>query len=335
MNYFEKYLAFLDTIYLLDKPKWYTPYKKIYHSEIADILYFDALNKTDKNPILIVPPQAGHSSHIADYDDKQSLVQTALNSCDRSIYCIDWKPSSYKNRNTSVEDLLYPIDVFKSIIKEKINIVGLCQGGWLSAIYTALNNDNTNSLTLAGAPIDFHIGNGGITKLSKNIPMGFYESMVFWGGGLMSGLLMLQGWKNMNFIDRYINDVLDIWYYSDNPKMLHKIKKFREWYEHPCDLGGKWYLWCIKNLFKNNLLITGNLVVDNRKVNLYDIDVPIHMVVGSKDDITLPIQTLEIVKYVKSKTNYVHPIDDVGHIGVFMSKKSQPIWSRVFKSYDC
>ena len=42
-----------------------------------------------------------------------------------------------------------------------MNLVGDCQGGWLATIYAALHPERVNTLTIAGAPIDFHAGDAG------------------------------------------------------------------------------------------------------------------------------------------------------------------------------
>ena len=39
-----------------------------------------------------------------------------------------------------------------------VNLIGDCQGGWLATIYAALRPGRINTLTIAGAPIDFHCG---------------------------------------------------------------------------------------------------------------------------------------------------------------------------------
>ena len=37
----------------------------------------------------------------------------------------------------------------------RVNLVGDCQGGWLAVIYAALHPDTVETLTIAGAPVDF------------------------------------------------------------------------------------------------------------------------------------------------------------------------------------
>ena len=39
-----------------------------------------------------------------------------------------------------------------------MNLVGDCQGGWLATIYAAVHPDTVHTLSVAGAPIDFHAG---------------------------------------------------------------------------------------------------------------------------------------------------------------------------------
>ena len=41
-----------------------------------------------------------------------------------------------------------------------VNLIGDCQGGWLATIYAALRPGAVHTLTIAGAPIDFHGGEG-------------------------------------------------------------------------------------------------------------------------------------------------------------------------------
>ena len=48
--------------------------------------------------------------------------------------------------------------------RRPVNLIGDCQGGWLAAIYAALHPEQVNTLTLAGAPIDFHAGGGVIAE---------------------------------------------------------------------------------------------------------------------------------------------------------------------------
>src|SRR5438477_413052 len=66
-------------------------------------------------------------------------------------------------------------------IGEPVNLVGDCQGGWLATIYAALHPENVNTLTIAGAPIDFHAGDAVIhdsVQVLSDDDLRFYKQMV-------------------------------------------------------------------------------------------------------------------------------------------------------------
>jgi poly(3-hydroxyalkanoate) synthetase len=82
-----------------------------------------------------------------------------------------------------------------------VNLVGDCQGGWLAVIYTALHPDTVATLTIAGAPVDFHAGepliHDWIQLLSPLSQMGFYRALVAANGGVLPGDALLTGFKIM------------------------------------------------------------------------------------------------------------------------------------------
>ena len=77
----------------------------------------------------------------------------------------------------------------------RANLVGDCQGGWLAAIYAALHPERVHTLTLAGAPIDFHAGESVIAASTRALVGSFglapYRALVAAGGGNMPGRAVL------------------------------------------------------------------------------------------------------------------------------------------------
>lgn len=69
------YIKFMATAFPTEKPVW-TTNNEIVLEHPAFLLR--CFRKGPGSPTLVVPPQAGHSSHIADYDVNQSLVETTL-----------------------------------------------------------------------------------------------------------------------------------------------------------------------------------------------------------------------------------------------------------------
>ena len=70
-----------------------------------------------------------------------------------------------------------------------VNLIGDCQGGWLATIYAALRPERVNTLTIAGAPIDFHAGepviHAALRSLAPGGNLAFYRGLVAAGGGVL------------------------------------------------------------------------------------------------------------------------------------------------------
>ena len=114
--------------------------------------------KPDGIPTLIDAPHAGHTAVIADYYDGQSLVQTLLANGISHIALTDWKSATEDMKDLEIDNYLAEVVVAIDDLGGRVNLVGLCQGGWMSAMIAARFPDKVNSLVLAGAPIDTDAG---------------------------------------------------------------------------------------------------------------------------------------------------------------------------------
>jgi len=290
--------------------------------------------ENDENPVLILPPQAGHHSSICDFGPGNSLVRTFLDHGMRSVYAIDWKSASYDRANESLEDLMTQTDQCVSWLGRRANLVGLCQGGWQGAMYTALNNDRVNTLTLAGSPIDACADGGKIQDALKRLPPSWFEWIVSMGGGLYRGEAQLFAFKMMNPGDRFFTDYCKLYSGIDDPDYIKKYRNFRNWYEHVHNIPGKWYLEIVEQLFRQNNLIKGKMELFGRKVDLKNITVPLMLIGGSKDDITLPNQVFNTAEYVGTPPDHIYRfLADSGHIGLFMGSSAlRKIWPEVVQT---
>ncbi|SKA40068.1 polyhydroxyalkanoate depolymerase, intracellular [Enhydrobacter aerosaccus] len=270
-------------------------------------------------PTLVDAPYAGHSAMIADYHKGQSLVETLLASGVGRVLLTDWKSATDDMKDLEIDNYLADMVVVIDDLGGRVNLVGLCQGGWLSAMVAARFPDKVNSLVLAGAPIDTDAGDGPIKTMAHRSPLSFYEQLVAMGGGLMKGKFMLQGWKNMHPGQHYIQDHVDLYEHIDDPAYVAKEETFNSWYENPIDLPGRWYLQAIRQLFKENQLAKGQFVGLGRRLDLRAITCPTYLLAGAADDITTPEQVLNAARYIGTPADrIVQQTVPGGHIGLFM-----------------
>ena len=219
-------------------------------------------------PTLVNAPFAGHRAMIADYRKGQSLVETLLAGGVGHVALTDWKSAADDMKDFDIDNYLEELIVAIDDLGGRVNLVGLCQGGWSSAMVAARFPDKVNALVLAGSPIDTDAGDGPIKRMAHDTPMSAYEDLVRLGGGLMRGQLMLAGWKNMHPEKHYAAEDLDFYQHMDDPAYKERVEVFDSWYEDPLDLPGRWYLQAIRQLFKENRFAKGEFVGLGRRLTL-------------------------------------------------------------------
>jgi poly(3-hydroxybutyrate) depolymerase len=177
-------------------PEWATQNRVVLDGPLVRLRDFSDGDAPRVVPTLLVPPQAGHASCIVDYSPAQSQVKTARAAGLTRLYSLDWVGATQETKDAGIEDYVAFIDRAIELIGGPVNLIGDCQGGWLSTIYAALRPEHVHTLTIAGAPIDFHAGDAVIhdyVRLLSPADLGFYQDTVRLGGGVMKGEFMLNG----------------------------------------------------------------------------------------------------------------------------------------------
>lgn len=282
-------------------------------------------------PVLVDPPYAGHSSTIADYEKGQSLIETLLNAGLPRVLAMDWKAATPEMRDFDIDKYLAEINVVIDDLGGRVHLVGLCQGGWMSAMYAARFPEKVASLVLAGSPIDTDAGNGPLKKLAHQTPLSVYEAMVASGEGRMLGQYMLTGWKNMHPGENYLGKFIDLYAHATDEKYLKRTAHFESWYENPIDLPGRYYLQAIELLFKKNLFWKGKFTGLGRVLHLEDITCPAYLLGGESDDITPPVQVFAAERKLGTpKDRIVKRTTPGGHIGLFMGSNTlRDVWPEI------
>ena len=321
-------IKYCSELVISEKPEWISDYSVVAEDKAYRLLCFNEAVDTGEPPVLIIPPQAGHHSSIADFGAQaQSLVQTSIAATENRVFALEWKNSVRKYE--TIDDLTLYLDVCIDAAGGSVHLIGLCQGGWLSAIYAAVFPQKVKSLLIGAAPIDFKAGDSKLHKFVDKIPMEGYDWIVKSGGGFLRGDVMLSGWKLTSPYERYVEDYINIWKNIGNDDKLLRSRKFRVWYEYTQNISGKWYLQAVSELFKKNRLIKGELHVLHRDVDLSKITCPVAMLAGEKDNITPKEQIYALGDYVGTpeKEQFKRVIPKSGHIGVFMRTDSQDHWA--------
>ncbi len=303
-------------------PAWSTPHEVVFETPIARLRDFSTSRLRGLVPTLVVPPQAGHDSCIVDYSSEQSQMRGIVAAGLERALSLDWIGATQETADVSVEEYLDVVDRAVDHVGGRANLVGDCQGGWLAAIYAALEPERVNTLTLAGAPIDFHAGEPVIHEVLRRVaPDGdlrFYEALVAGGGGVLRGKHMLTGFIAIQPGDE-ISRQLELLANLNDPAHVARYREFEDWFKYTQDIPGAFYLWVVRHLFRDNELVRGLLRIGERAVRLANIGMPLYLLAGATDHITPPDQVFAIADQASTPPELVlRDVTPGGHLGLFM-----------------
>ena len=308
-----------------EAPSWTTPHEIVFEAPLARLRDFST-SRRRVVPTLVLPPQAGHDSCIVDYSAEQSQMGTIIESGLTRALSLDWIGARRETADASIEEYLDVVDRAVEHCGGRANLIGDCQGGWLATIYAALHPERVNTLTLAGAPIDFHAGEPVIHEAMRQLAPGgdlrLYEALVATGGGVLKGEHMLQGFVMIQPADE-VSRQLELLVNLHDPAHIARYREFENWFKHTQDIPGMFYLWIVRHLFRDNALIAGTLEIDGQPVDLSRIDMPLNLLAGATDHITPPDQVLAIADHASTPTALVYrDVTPGGHLGLFMGHEA-------------
>ncbi|HEY6782750.1 MAG TPA: alpha/beta fold hydrolase [Candidatus Dormibacteraeota bacterium] len=308
------------------RPRWSSPNEVVFEAPVARLRDFSSSRRSQVLPTLVLPPQAGHDSCIVDYSPEQSQMRTILAAGFERAYTLDWIGATARTKDATIDDYLDVVERAIDHIGAPVNLIGDCQGGWLATIYAALRSERVNTLTIAGAPVDFHAGepviHAALRSLAPGGNLGFYRGLVAAGGGVLRGEHMLAGFiaiKPDNEIARQMQLLANL----DDPAHVERYREFEDWFKHTQAIPGAFYLWIVEHLFRDNELIAGKLEVCGERVDLGRIECPLNLLAGATDHITPPDQVFALADYASTRPeDIVRDTTAGGHLGLFMGREA-------------
>ncbi len=295
----------------------------VYEQDKVKLYHYKPLSKITCNvPVLIVYALVNRQ-YMLDLQPDRSIVRNLL-SHGVDLYILDWGYPTKADRYMTLDDHInvYLDDCVDFIRKEtkndKINLMGICQGGTFCAIYSAIYPEKVKNLVTLVTPIDFSITEGLLFCWSKNINVDALIDTygVVPGDFLNNGFLMLMPFT-LN-ISKYLG-MLDI--VEDKEKLLNFLRMEKWIFDSPAQ-AGETLRQFLKDFYQENKLVKGTLKIGDKDVNLKNITVPLLNIYAIADHIVPPNSTKPLNDLVSSKDKELYEFKG-GHIGVFVGGKSQ------------
>lgn len=295
--------------------------------ELATMRLRNCSRTRSGQPALVCAPYALHRALIADFASGHSVVQSLQQGGVERIYLTDWRSATPDMRYLSIDSYLGDLNVAVDEIGAPVDLVGLCQGGWLSLLYAARFPAKVRRLVLAGAPVDLSVESR-LSQLARNAPEIVYDQLVARGGGNVSGEEMLHVWSKAPSRD---DTAASLQKELSDEEGAALLARFDRWNTETLNLPGTYYLQIVNWIFRENRIASGNFTALGREIDLKDVKLPIFLLAGLDDDVVPATQALATASLIGTPRAFVAAASEPSnHLGLFMGARIHAhAWPRI------
>lgn len=278
-------------------------------------------------PTLVCAPFSLHGASIADLAPGHSLVEAlARHGCPR-IFVTDWRSATPDMRQFTIDTYLADLNVAVDDIGAPVDLVGLCQGGWLGLVYAARFPDKVRKLVLAGAPVDTEAAESPLSLAAHAVPLALLDEVARLGDGRVLG----QRSVDFGAATLLTGDAMATLQLQSEEYARQEIlqERFRRWSAATVDLPGVFYHQTVQWLFKENRLAGGRFTALGRRIDLAEIRQPMFLLAARDDEIVPPAQLLALRGLVG--TQDVQTMIAPGrHLSLYLGAQTlQGAWARI------
>lgn len=299
--------------------------KEIIYQEDRTTLYRfkpDIPERANSIPVLIVYALVNRP-YMTDIQEDRSTVKGLLNE-GLDVYLIDWGYPDMADQYLTMDDYINGyLDRCVDVIRkrhdiDKINMLGICQGGTFSLCYSALHADKIKNLVTMVTPVDFQTSDNLLSRWAQNIDVDLLvDTMGNIPGEMLNWtFLSLKPYRLMG--QKYL-DMVDV---LDNPESAKNFLRMEKWIFDSPDQAGETFRQFTKDFYQANKLIKGEVQLGEQTVNLKNITMPVFNIYALHDHLVPPSATQPLKMYVGTP-DYEELAFKGGHIGIYVSGKAQ------------
>jgi poly(3-hydroxyalkanoate) synthetase len=281
-------------------------------------------------PALICAPFALHCATIADFAPGHSVVEALCDHGVGRVHVTDWRSAGPEMRFLSIDSYLADLNVAVDALQPPVDLIGLCQGGWLTLAYAARFPHKVRRLVLVGAPIDIAAGQSRLLQLAAHVPLAAFEEFVRSQGGRVRGWRMLHLWGPTPGAEDE-RRALQVPPDEHSAAMKDLLDRFQGWHDLTVDLPGTYYLQVVSWLYKENRLAEGQFVALGRRIDLASLHQPIFLLGARDDELVAPDQLFATANRVGTPKQHVGmAMEPCGHLSLFLGAETlKRSWVRI------
>ena len=292
-----------------------TPGKVIYQNELMQLIqYSPATESVVKRPLLIIPPWI-NKFYILDLNPEKSFIKWCVDQ-GLTVFVISWVNPDARLAAKSFEDYmregpLAALDVIKEATGEdEVNAIGYCVGGTLMAVtlawMAAQRDKRIASATFFAAQVDFtHAGDlmvfvdeDQLNTLEKNMAE----------RGYLEGKKMANAFNMLRSNDLIWPYVISNYLKGKKPYPFDLLY----WNSDSTRMPAANHMFYLRNCYLENKLSKGQMVIDNQRLDLGNVRIPVYNLATREDHIAPAKSAFLGSKFFGGPVKYV--LAGSGHI---------------------
>ncbi|NCC28077.1 MAG: class III poly(R)-hydroxyalkanoic acid synthase subunit PhaC [Gammaproteobacteria bacterium] len=301
-----------------------SPKEPVYTEDKLVLYRYDTPEGVTPDPVpLLIVYALVNRPYMTDIQEDRSTIKGLL-ATGQDVYLIDWGYPDQADRAITLDDYINGyIDRCVDHIREahgveKINILGICQGGAFSLMYTSMHQDKVNSLVTMVTPVDFKTPDNLLSAWVQNVDIDLaVDTMGNIPGELLNWTFLslkpfsLTGQKYINMVD-----VLD------DPDKVKNFLRMEKWIFDSPDQAGETFRQFIKDFYQRNGFINGGVMLAGQEVDLKNVTCPVLNIYAMQDHL-VPPDASKALKGLTGSSDYTELAFPGGHIGIYVSGKAQ------------
>jgi len=301
-----------------------TPKDAVYQEDKLTLYRYQRTGATVQRPVpLLVVYALVNRPYMTDIQEDRSTIRGLL-ATGQDVYLIDWGYPDQADRSLTLDDYINGyIDRCVDHIRDahgldRINLLGICQGGTFSLLYTALHPQKVQNLVTMVTPVDFKTPDNLLSAWVQDIDVDLMiDTMGNVPGELLNWTFLslkpfsLTGQKYVNMVDLL-----------DDADKVKNFLRMEQWIFDSPDQAGETFRQFIKDFYQKNGLLKGGVQIGGRPIDLKQITCPLLNIYAQQDHL-VPPDASRALDGLTGTDDYTELAFPGGHIGIYVSGKAQ------------
>lgn len=251
------------------------------------------------------------------------------------VFLIDWGYPGPEDCRLTLDD--YVLDYLARAIRKlkavsgsaQFDMLGYCIGSIIATCYAALRpGDGLRNLVLLTGLLDFSDRQApGLMRWISDERFDLDRFVDHFGN--IPGEVIDFGSKLLRPVDNYIGTYVRLWDNLENPRVVEAWHAMNTWLSDYVPVSGAFYRQLIQELYRENRLIEGRLVLRGERVELGNISANLLNVIAAADHLVPNCQSESIVAKVGSADTTTLKLPG-GHIGLMAGSAAlKQTWPKI------